>query len=665
MFALLLVLPAVALPVQDAWGRKPVLAVTLLDRWQALGACGLDEGEAASLRGVAEEVAAEADTWRREGDAAIRRGEPESAWVREQPAAVAALARAEADGAAQIAGGRLGCVLDVVDGFWQADRARSPARTETREEPGAAYTTVTLTYNVFGTQFAANTDDEVAIPDYCIKFANLGWGDCSSAYSADPYTVDLSRDGYRDNVWVGDVGPWNIDDNYWNAAGDPNRPRRLYTDLPQGTNEARAAYYDDYNGGRDQYGRSVSNPAGVDLAVEEAYDIGLAYLENDWMDVTFTWETYTIYPWFWMGIGFDARADQPADSRPEGASAGIYDIYEGQDWTARVYLGNAGTEGGRNVVLHLAVDDPAVQVVRWDVYTDYPYQDQASWSANSANDNAANPAHDFPGSSFDLHMDGYSVAETKLLVLTLRGGSPGAAHAAVRAWLSHVDDYYEKSSWDGVVTNVGSYQSWNGGDVRVGGEVDVWPRLSAWSWEDGTLEGWFAGNAVSLSAAAGNLYVGAAGEDPIVIGPAVSVAAAPTDTLSLRASTTLAGEARLYWSTVASPGFSEERALGFTLPADGAVHTLSLPLGRQPGWTGTVDRLRLDVTPSGTGSWVVEEIALDAASAGGGSEGDDTGGYGAEVVSGASGCACGSPGAPAGAGLLGLLGLGLVARRRR
>lgn len=83
-------------------------------------------------------------------------------------------------------------------------------------------------------------------------------------------------------VW--DVGPWNIRDNYWDPAGH----RENFTDLPRGVPQAQAAYQDNHNGGKDGFGRSVRNPAGIDLADGTFYD-GLGLRGNSWVDVTFLW----------------------------------------------------------------------------------------------------------------------------------------------------------------------------------------------------------------------------------------------------------------------------------------------------------------------------------------------------------------------------------------
>jgi hypothetical protein len=83
-------------------------------------------------------------------------------------------------------------------------------------------------------------------------------------------------------VW--DVGPWNTTDDYWN----PSATRQSWKDLPQGRPEAQAAYQDNYNGGRDQYGRDVANPAGIDLADGTFWD-GLNLTDNSWVNVSFLW----------------------------------------------------------------------------------------------------------------------------------------------------------------------------------------------------------------------------------------------------------------------------------------------------------------------------------------------------------------------------------------
>jgi hypothetical protein len=83
-------------------------------------------------------------------------------------------------------------------------------------------------------------------------------------------------------VW--DVGPWNTTDDHWSPPGQ----RQRWRDLAQGTPEAQAAYRKGYNKGKDQYGRKVKNPSGVDLADGTFYD-GLKLKGNAYVTVTYQW----------------------------------------------------------------------------------------------------------------------------------------------------------------------------------------------------------------------------------------------------------------------------------------------------------------------------------------------------------------------------------------
>ena len=211
-----------------------------------------------------------------------------------------------------------------------------------------------MTYRVFATQFAPNAGTpsvQVAVPDQCVKFAALGdtatlqSKGCAAGYTTDlDYSVKVVRDnGQSATIPVGDTGPWNIDDNYWDPPSG-SRPRRLFTDLPQGTPESQAAFYDNYNnspnclnldkqtpsghsGGADQYGRCVLNPSGIDLSLNAASQLGLGQGQNEWVTVTFNWESTTGARWH----PWDSAGSPPGGltSAPDAASlsAGRLDVF--------------------------------------------------------------------------------------------------------------------------------------------------------------------------------------------------------------------------------------------------------------------------------------------------------------------------------------------------
>jgi hypothetical protein len=145
-----------------------------------------------------------------------------------------------------------------------------------------------LTYRVYATriglvgELTANgrtvqpRDHFVALPSRR-GLSPLNTGD----YTVRVCTTTGSRCEYAP-VW--DVGPWNTRDDYWN----PSAVRENWKNLPQGRPEAQAAYQSGYNGGRDQFGRTVLNPAGIDLADGTFWD-GLQLTTNAWVDVAYLW----------------------------------------------------------------------------------------------------------------------------------------------------------------------------------------------------------------------------------------------------------------------------------------------------------------------------------------------------------------------------------------
>ena len=99
------------------------------------------------------------------------------------------------------------------------------------------------------------------------------------------YTVKVCADNGRCEwapVW--DTGPWNTTDDHWN----PPDLRESWRDLAKGLPQAQAAFVDGYNGGRDQFGRQVGNPAGIDLGDGTFLD-GLGLLDNSWVTASYLW----------------------------------------------------------------------------------------------------------------------------------------------------------------------------------------------------------------------------------------------------------------------------------------------------------------------------------------------------------------------------------------
>src|SRR5438067_5825334 len=189
--------------------------------------------------------------------AVVARATPKDAAVAEIPGPHDQ-ARAIADGKA--AGAERSNAPSVV-ATPSAATAASPHVSAAAAAPGSgARVPGFVSFHVYATQYAPNTQGsfEVAVPDQCVKFAALGLtgpmasaGCRSNGYPLNgDYRVFVSSDDTGKNTFVPvkDVGPWNIDDNYWDPAdGAYPRPRRKFGDLPQGTPESQAAFYNGYN----------------------------------------------------------------------------------------------------------------------------------------------------------------------------------------------------------------------------------------------------------------------------------------------------------------------------------------------------------------------------------------------------------------------------------
>ena len=144
-------------------------------------------------------------------------------------------------------------------------------------------TTASLSYQVYATRegLVGGTTANGHVIQPSDHFVALPSGTALSPNGSGDYSVQVCGPARCETAPVWDVGPWNTRDDYWDAN------RAEFTDLPQGEPEAQAAYQSGYNGGHDQFGRTVSNPAGIDLADGTFYNVGLN--DNGWVTVTYLW----------------------------------------------------------------------------------------------------------------------------------------------------------------------------------------------------------------------------------------------------------------------------------------------------------------------------------------------------------------------------------------
>ena len=159
-------------------------------------------------------------------------------------------------------------------------------------------------YWTYTTQYVPNTvfpypnfdgKIQVALPDKYMKFCRI-YNKCTTNYPSErSYTINFYDGKYSiSNMGVGEVGPWNENDNWWDPASNWPRVRRTFADLPQGTPEAYKAVCCQYNGGKDQSNRIITTKPygpGMDMSTNAAAWLGWKSLENRWVYIYyFNWD---------------------------------------------------------------------------------------------------------------------------------------------------------------------------------------------------------------------------------------------------------------------------------------------------------------------------------------------------------------------------------------
>lgn len=182
-----------------------------------------------------------------------------------------------------------------------------------------------------------NRDHFVALPSRRMLASNGGR----------EYQVKVCHASQCETAPVWDLGPWNKKDDYWNPAS----VRQMFTDLPQGKPEAQAAYQDGYNGGKDDQGRTLPNPAGIDLADGTFWD-GLGMKNNDWVTVTFqpTGDTTTQVT-AWMDA--NVRSCPHLSCNPPVSKVYANSTYPAVCWTTGDTITDQGTTNDKWVKLPL------------------------------------------------------------------------------------------------------------------------------------------------------------------------------------------------------------------------------------------------------------------------------------------------------------------------
>jgi len=123
----------------------------------------------------------------------------------------------------------------------------------------------TVLCKVYATYYpTAHTRYEVALPHQALKFR--------ARHRKVP--IRPVNGGRNVKAPVKEVGPWNLYDNYWQAR-TADEKKGEWRNLPRCVPEAQAAFYHNFNRGKNEDGDTITNPAGLDLSPAVAKRMGI------------------------------------------------------------------------------------------------------------------------------------------------------------------------------------------------------------------------------------------------------------------------------------------------------------------------------------------------------------------------------------------------------
>lgn len=304
------------------------------------------------------------------------------------------------------------------------------------------------------------------------------------------------------------------------------------------------------------------------------------------------------------------RAD---DFNPQGASQGVPDVLVGDEFEADLIFKDVGAIVLPGVQVDYAFGTPYLLPIHYAIESDHPAYDQQTWTVNSADTNAANPAKDALGARGTLAMDAFSPQESKRIKVTFRAEEYNIGkleHPNIRAWLRHIADLYgEQTEWDQAPTNANLF----GELIQDQMQVDVLsPREWQFNGGEGQLEGWAPCDGTESALTTDPTHTAMLAEGAQAAhcaeSPAwTSVDSATFDQMVIRARAEGAGgNLRLGWKSAAQP-FDDAHAVGFRPELGPEIQTYVLDLAQIAEWRETIEGLRLSWAPG-----AFERVAIDA-----------------------------------------------------
>lgn len=334
------------------------------------------------------------------------------------------------------------------------------------------------------------------------------------------------------------------------------------------------------------------------------------------------------------GFPGEVVCDEPAPDRPDvylaveyesatdtfldGPSAGIVDVFEGDDETWVVHVDNRGLGVATDVVLTVDAD-PSFE------FDDYSIEQGASlegpFTTDPVDGAGENPKHGaMLANRFDLHLGPMAAGEHKriaLEVIPILYSVDTEAVPALRTWVSKVDDIYAQAEFGGEVTNVDDTQTSPGGRIESMQSADIYSH-TRWEWNGLRLEGASASAGATFTLSPTTLDMTGGGEGAYVTPPPIDVTTGAQGTVLLRASRTGGvGDAAILVART-SIEVDEADVVLVDLPADGAPHDVSVPIG-----AGELHRVAFVPFTGSAGQASVDSLRIEGVIASSNDDDDD------------------------------------------
>jgi MYXO-CTERM domain-containing protein len=287
-----------------------------------------------------------------------------------------------------------------------------------------------------------------------------------------------------------------------------------------------------------------------------------------------------------------------------GSSENTVDALPGDRFQAEIVVTNNSGGPIRGVQLGYHIYAPYIQATNYVIETDYPEKDKRSWKRNDADGAPENPARHGLGASGALAMYGFGAGESKRVLFDLQADQYSIGfvdYPNVRGWIKNINDVYVQNGYsdDPTVNQIGS-------QLRASSSMDVLSRQE-WQFQgpsDADLEGWTGtgqGHYEILKVntwedVEGMLAMKVTGSEAGVVSPQWTyIDANQYDELVLEVRSHDGPHIKaVYWSREGE-SFSEARVVRFAAEGDSEMHTMVVPLGHHPEWSGVIQRLRIDL----------------------------------------------------------------------